>query len=238
MPRGRTIFIGVMLTVAALTCARLGVWQLSRLAEKKRMNAAQRAALARPPIALVDTIAADSLAGRVVSIRGRYDNTRHVVIAGRTHDGEPGVEVLTPLMLPGGIAIVVDRGWLGAELPAEAHPERSSDPGERDVRGVVELLPAGHHGGTLRPVRSDSATVLMCLRVDPDSLVAHLPYPVARFTIRELPGPGVPQVPLRTPPEPFDESMHLGYAVQWFAMAVIIAGGGIALALRRGTKPV
>lgn len=236
MPRARTIFLGVMLTIAALTCARLGIWQLSRLAEKKRMNAAQRDALARPPIALGDTIAADSLAGRVVSIRGRYDNTRHVVIAGRTHDGEPGVEVLTPLMLPGRIAILVDRGWLGAEMPADAHPERSSDQGERDVRGVVELLPAGRHGGTLRPVRSDSATVLMGLRLDPDSLAAHLPYPVARFTIHELPGAGVAEVPLRTAPEPFDESMHLGYAVQWFAMATIIAGGSIALALRKSTK--
>jgi surfeit locus 1 family protein len=232
MVRGRTIVVGAVVTIVAITCMRLGFWQLSRLAEKKRLNADRRAALAAPPIALGDTIAADTLAGHVVLVHGRYDNARHVLLAGRTHDGEPGVEVHTPLMLPGGIAILVDRGWLGAEVPADAHPERSADPGERAVRGLVEILPRAA-GATLRPVAGDSVTVLLGLRLDPDTLAARFPYPVARFTIRELPGPQVGQVPLRTPPEPLDESMHLGYAVQWFAMAAIVAGGSIALALRK-----
>ncbi|TMA23768.1 MAG: hypothetical protein E6J87_24855 [Deltaproteobacteria bacterium] len=37
-------------------------------------------------------------------------------------------------------------------------------------------------------------------------------------------------------PEPYevpDEAMHLSYAIQWFAFAVIIAGGSLALATRR-----
>lgn len=232
MIRGRTVVIGIGLAIAVITCARLGFWQLSRLAEKKRLNADRRAAFAAPPLALGDTIVADTLAGRVVSVRGQYDNARHVLLAGRTHDGEPGVEVLTPLMRRGGIAILVDRGWLGAEQPVDAHPEHSADPGERDVRGVVEMLPPAR-GATLRPTARDSITLLLALRLDPDTLTARFPYPVARFTIRELPGRGVGPVPLRTPPEPLDESVHLGYAVQWFAMATIIAGGSIALGLRK-----
>jgi len=231
MIRGRTVVIGIVFTIAALTCARLGFWQLSRLAEKKRLNADRHAALAAPPLALGDRVAVDTLAGRVVSARGHYDNARHVLLAGRTHDGESGVEVHTPLIVPGGIAILVDRGWLDAELPADAHPERSAEPGEREVRGLVEILPPAR-GATLRPIPGDSVTVLLALRLDPDTLAARFPYPVARFTIRELPGPGVGPVPLRMPPEPLDESMHLGYAVQWFAMATIIAGGSIALAWR------
>ncbi len=236
MIRARTGLVIAMVTIAAITCVRLGTWQLSRLAEKKRMNAELRASLARAPIALGDTIAADTLNGRVVSIRGHYDPRMQVVLGGWMHEGEPGVEVFTPLMLHGGIAVLVDRGWLSAEMPAEAHPERWVEPGEREVRGRVEVLPRGHRGGTLRAVTSDSATVLLGLRLDPDTLTARLPYPVAGFTIRELPGPGVGATPLRTPPEPFNESMHLGYAIQWFAMAAIIAGGSIAVALRKRPK--
>ena len=227
--------IGIVLAIAVITCARLGVWQLSRLVEKKRLNAVRNAALAAPPLVLGDTIAADTLAGRVVSVRGRYDNARHVLLAGRTHDGEPGVEVHTPLVLPGGIAILVDRGWLGAERPADARPERSAETGEREVRGLVEILPPAR-GATLRPIAGDSTSVLLGLRIDPDTLAARFPYPIARFTVRELPGSGVGPVPLRTPPQPLDESVHLGYAVQWFAMAAIIAGGSIALALRKRVK--
>jgi len=235
MIRGRTVVIGIVLTIAAITCVRLGVWQVSRLGEKKRLNADRRAALAAPPLALGDTIPADTLAGRVVSVRGHYDNARYVLLAGRTLDGDLGVEVLTPLILPGGIAILIDRGWLGAEQPVDAHPERSAEPGERDVRGLVEWLPPAR-GATLRPTTRDSITLLLALRLDPDTLAARFPYPIARFTIRELPGPGVGPVPLRTPPEPLDESVHLGYAIQWFAMATIIAGGSIALALRKAPK--
>jgi len=236
MIRLPTWLVIAVVAIATITCVRLGTWQLSRLAEKKRMNAELRASLERPPIALGDTIAADTLDGRVVSIRGHYDPRMHIVLGGWMHEGEPGVEVFTPLLLRGGIAVLIDRGWLAAEAPAEVHPERSVEPGEREVRGRVEVLARGHRGGILRAVTRDSATILLGLRLDPDTLTARLPYPVAGFTIRELPGPGVGSTPLRTPPEPFNESMHLGYAVQWFAMAAIIAGGSIALALKNRPK--
>src|SRR6185369_13746670 len=101
-----------------------------------------------------------TIAARLVSLRGHYDNSRHVVLAGRTHEGESGVEVFTPLMMNGGIAVLVDRGWLGAEQPSEAEPQRSADPGEREVRGIVEPLRTGH-GGTLRPAARDSVTILL-----------------------------------------------------------------------------
>jgi cytochrome oxidase assembly protein ShyY1 len=36
-------------------------------------------------------------------------------------------------------------------------------------------------------------------------------------------------LPLRQAPEPLNESMHLGYAIQWFAIALIFLVGGAAL---------
>jgi surfeit locus 1 family protein len=220
--------------VVAATCVRLGFWQLERRAGKHRANAELRAALAAPPRALGDSLPASPPNG-VVAIRGRYDPARHLLLGGRTHEGEPGVLVYTPLLLRGGGAVLVRRGWLPARDPAEAHPERSAEPGERVVRGLAEPFPPPRRGAAVRPLPGDSGGVLVALHLDREALAPRLPYLLAPFTVRELPGPGVPDLPVRSAPPPLDESTHLGYAVQWFALAaVVLAGSGFLAARGRG----
>jgi cytochrome oxidase assembly protein ShyY1 len=47
----------------------------------------------------------------------------------------------------------------------------------------------------------------------------------------------VPREPIRTEPAPYDETMHLSYAIQWFLFAAILSIGSLFLARarRRGT---
>jgi cytochrome oxidase assembly protein ShyY1 len=56
--------------------------------------------------------------------------------------------------------------------------------------------------------------------------------------VRELPGPDAAALPLRQAPPPLDESMHLGYAIQWFAIALIFLVGGAALVRSQGARAV
>ena len=85
----------------------------------------------------------------------------------------------------------------------------------------------------LGTVRADSATLWSMRSLDRDSLAARFPYTLAGFVVRQLPGEGVPDHPLRTPPRPYDETMHLSYAVQWFTFAAILLGGSVILAFTR-----
>lgn len=220
--------------VMVAVCVRLGFWQLSRLGEKRALNAAMRQALEAPPVEIAGAPPpADAVRGRRVRVRGAYDESRQVLLSGRAMAGSPGVHVVTPLVLDGGAAVLVDRGWLFSADAATARPQRHPEPGAREVLGFAEPLHHGLGGPRVRRIVDDSLALHSARWLDADSLASRFPYPLAGFSVRALPGPGVPDEPRRAPPLPHDESMHLGYAVQWFSFAAILAGGSIVVALNR-----
>ena len=231
----------VLVVAVAALCVRLGFWQISRLHEKQALNTGLRSELAGRPIRLGEISApVDSLRGRKLEMRGRFDERRQILLAGRAHDGAPGVDVVTPLLLGDGThAVLVDRGWLYAADGATARPQDYPEPGERAVLGTADSLRRGAGGPPLRSIPGDSIQLLSARWLDLDSLAPRFPYALAPVVLRELPGPGVPEKPLRRPPRPLDEFMHVSYAIQWFTFAAILLGGSAAVARsrRRGAGP-
>jgi surfeit locus 1 family protein len=220
-----------MSAAAAAVCIRLGFWQLGRWHEKQRRNAHQQSLLAAPPMRLgASSAPAGAAVGRKLVIAGRYDEARQFLLLARFHEGEPGVEIVTPLAPDTGSAVLVNRGWVPAADAATARPRQFPEPGRRTVTGVIEPLDRGVRRSAMRPEVGDSAQVLATEALDRDSVSARLPYPVAPWMLRQLPGPEAPSMPVREAPQPLNESMHLGYAIQWFAIALIFLVGGAALA--------
>ena len=231
--------LGTVLVLAgAGVCARLGLWQIDRWHEKRRLNAALEASLSAPVLDVGGEAAAGAAPrGRRVRVDGRFDESRQVLLSNRSHDGSPGVEVVTPLVLEGGrAAVLVDRGWLYSADAATARPEDCPEPGPRQVLGVAVELRRGAGGQALRPVPGTSATVWSARWLDLDTLSSRLPYALAPWALRELPGPGVPDRPLRLAPRPLDEWTHVSYAAQWFLFGSILLGGSAVLAWSRGTR--
>lgn len=234
--RARTVAVGLLVVAAAGVCVRLGAWQLARHAHKHALNVALDRALAAPPetLALV-TAPAAALRGRIVALRGAFDPRRHVLLAGRLHLGEPGVHVVTPFVLAGGAtAVLVDRGWLPAADGVTAQPPDA--PADTVVSGLSDTLGRAGAAGAMRTIVAGEATVWSAERLDRDTIAARLPYAVATFTVTELPSPAAPPLPAREPPPRHDEAMHLGYAIQWFAFAIIILVGPAALAWSRRAR--
>jgi len=225
------------LLVLAVTgvCVRLGFWQLSRLDEKRAANAALRAALEAPPLTLAGaSVPLDSVRHRRVALSGRYDLRRHILLAGRAHGGSPGVDVVTPLFVEGdSVAVLVDRGWLYAADGASARPQDHDEPDEVRVTGIAEEVPRGTRLGSWLRLRADSVTLWSAITLDRDSLAGRLPYAVAPFYLRQLPGEGVPAQPLRSVPQPLDETMHMSYAAQWFLFGSILFFGSLLFARNR-----
>ncbi len=232
--RLRSAVAAVGIVVAAAVCVRLGFWQLSRLHEKRALNAALREAMTAPPRDIGRTAAPlDSVIRRRVKVTGSFDETRQILLSSRSQNHGPGVEVVTPLRLAGGNAVLVDRGWLFAADAMTARPQDYPEPGERSVLGMAEAIPGGRGGSSLRVLEADSVTLISARWLDRDSLAARFPYPLAPFVVRELPGPGVPAEPARTPPHSLDETMHISYTVQWFLFATILLVGPLAAARSR-----
>jgi surfeit locus 1 family protein len=233
MKRSAVLALVAALAVAAV-CVRLGFWQLSRLEQKRALNRALAAALAAPIVDLDVASPAPSLLHRRVRASGVYDSSRHVLLRGRAHDGVPGVEVVTPLRLEGGAAMLVRRGWLPAPDAASARPQDYPEPGRVTVVGVAEPGAPASGAGAVRSTEEAGGVTLLSTR-EPvlDSLRRYLPYPLLGFVMRQLPDSTLAARPVRVPPRPADESMHLSYAVQWFSFATIIVVGSAALGLRR-----
>jgi surfeit locus 1 family protein len=202
---------------AALLFSRLGVWQLDRLADRRAQNAMLEARLGEPVLevpgaGIAFTDVSDTLRFRRVRARGVFDFAHQTVQRGVSFRGAPGVLVLTPLVIGGGRALLVDRGWTYAADGSTADLVALSEPDTAVVDGVL--------------IRVERRNAVL-----PDSL--HGSYRLAPLILRRtvaraaLP-PGLALLPL----PPLDEGPHLSYALQWFSFAAIALVGGAILTWR------
>src|SRR3982751_145612 len=108
----RSIAFCLLALVAAAVFARLGLWQLARLHEKVRGDASI-AAQQLEPAAPITSVPRDTAGAhyRKATLSGRFDYDHEVVLGARTHQGSPGVDLITPLRVAGSdTAILVNRG--------------------------------------------------------------------------------------------------------------------------------
>ncbi len=202
----------VGLAVAVL-CARLGVWQLDRLGQRRSRNAVVEAQLALPPVRLPSTLRPESLNYRRAVARGRFDFAAETVEVARTFRGAPGVHLITPLVLDDGTGVAVIRGWVYSPDGRTVDRARLEEPETATVSGV------------LLPPSADWRAV------HPESLSAA--YPRLPLVLRRTVPPGsLPGGIVVLDPPVIDEGPHLGYAIQWFSFAVIAVVGGAVLALK------
>ena len=239
------IVIGAALLLAGLF-VRLGFWQVSRYHQRVAANRVRATRASEPRLdwsSGTSEVPSDTtgLVWRRVRARGRYDRDREVVLRGRSFEGRPGVEVLTPLIV-GDVAILVLRGWLASPDGLRVDLSRSwpaiwSDSNRVTVEGTLIPDAAGHAGQPLTFDRGDGGGKYLVLAgADLDIIGARLPYPLRPQIIR-LSGGGRDIAALRELPlaEP-GNGPHAGYAIQWFSFALItIIGTGILLRRERTT---
>jgi len=269
----RNWIFGLLALALAGLFIRLGVWQLHRLGERRARNTTARERLALPPIRLRDEPGpgmlppVDSVAGRRIQLRGRYDYAAEIVLRAHSFEGSPGVYVVTPLRIPGAHeAIPVLRGWMPAAdgLHADLAVGRPEREAWGDVVKVEGIAHAGSRRGPIPPQRvelgGEPHMVLSTLAAA--DVAGALPYPVVSFYVWATPRAATPgasartggsarsgrsatsgraersRLPLTLPPPAFGDGPHLSYAIQWFAFAVIsLVGTGAYLRKFAGATP-
>jgi surfeit locus 1 family protein len=238
VPRRQIPFVLACLVVAAV-CARLGVWQLSRLGERRARNEYVRARLDLPGVAL-DAIPADSGQARFrrAEARGRYDYAHEVVLESRAREGSPGVHVVTPLRLADrDTAVLVKRGWVYSPDASTVELARWREGDTASVRGFVDSYGTAGQGEPGSPRRPRAYRWL-----DRARLERELGYPLAGVVLvaqGDTAGTGANRIPVRLEPPPLDEGPHWNYAVQWFAFGGVALAGMVAVltsARRKGRE--
>ncbi len=226
----RWIALLAVALVVASTCVRLGIWQLDRLEQRRTLNDRIRKGLAAEPVPF-DTLTRDD-AYRSVVATGTYDPEREVLWYGRSLDGRPGHHVLTPLVTTtdgSRGAILVDRGWVPADLTSP--PVERASPPAAEVTVTGFLIPTGD-GDDAVIDRGPSGRPLTLRRPDPAAV--ETPYglwPLAMQLEEQSPAQ-VGDLPVQVPRPELDEGPHLSYAVQWFIFATIAVVGFVVLARR------
>jgi surfeit locus 1 family protein len=168
-----------------------------------------------------------------LSLTGHFRADRQFLLDNRSHGGRPGYEVLTPLELSDGRALLVDRGWVAFTGSRALLPNVWFTPAPLvTVVGRVDNLPsAGLDYGRAPPARSGSwprvtsyprmSELSAALgRVLEERIVLLDPNGADGY-VRDWQPPGLP--PAR----------HWAYAIQWWLFAATLVVLWIVASVRR-----
>ena len=222
----------------------LGVWQLRRAEEKRSLIEQFAGGGVTTQQLHADGIESLALLQNIV-VSGAFDATRQVLLdnmpASRDASGfgRPGYRVLTPMRIePRGI-LLVDRGWIPLGRTREDLPSLAVEDHSRTIRGRIAELP--------RPA------LRMKNPVGRETWPRVLNFPTLP-ELKDLYGPDLlPRIVLLDPAEPdgfkrdwserysireFGPERHIGYAVQWFGLALTLVVIYIVVGFHRGKRQV
>nr|WP_295379022.1 SURF1 family protein [Pseudoxanthomonas sp.] len=223
------------LIVIALFCG-LGTWQLGRAQQKEAMLAASGKILSeRRPVPL-DQAARPGLKDDYAwtAARGRFPPGPAVLLDNQNHDGRAGIRAYRVFQAEGAPPLLVELGWLplpgDRKLPVIVLPE-----GEQDLSGLLAPPPAG---GLVKAVSAPQpGGDRLVTGLDMPALARELGLPALAPRVFR-PDPALPLgyardldiLPNTLPPE-----RHLGYAVQWFGLALAVFITALVVS-RRGRR--
>lgn len=231
-PRWVVLHVVVLTVVGLFTLA--GVWQLHRLSERRERNAfvdSRRALAVAPLERFVEK--PDAAEQRRVLAQGRYDTGRELILRGRPNIQRPGNHVLTPLVMKGGRAILVDRGWVPSELDRPPVVDALPPAARVEVTGIA--LPSEGSGPLTTSTRRVEGREVS--RIDVARISRSLPYETfpLYLVLTEQRPPQREDLPDPISLPSLEEGPHLVYAVQWF-LFIPIAIVGYGAILRREAR--
>lgn len=214
----------------------LGFWQLDRAAQKRDLQAAYAEASAAAPRVVASIAEIEALPRYTrVTLRGAYDGSRQALLDVQVYRSRAGYRVWTPFVLDNGGTVLVDRGWVPADPDRRRLPELDVAGGAGVVVGMVAPLPqAGIDLGS--SAVGDEGWPQLLLWPDADELAAYWGAGVpARIVLLDAAAPDgfvrdwAPAAGM--PPE-----RHLGYAVQWFGLALALVVIWVVVTRRKRGK--
>ncbi|KAF1030435.1 MAG: hypothetical protein GAK37_01351 [Pseudomonas sp.] len=208
----------VLVLLPVLVC--LGFWQLSRGHEKQRLLDSYAERRAAEPMSTVQLVATADPALRRVHLRGQFDAGHSVLLDNRMRGGRAGVELLQPFHDQAScLWLLLNRGWL--PWPDRRTPPVFATPGQvLNLDAWVYVAPGETFQLHADPANTTWPKLLTALH--PAALWAELGRNGFAYEVRAEAGPATYET--NWPVVAMGPEKHVGYAVQWFAMAVALLG--------------
>jgi surfeit locus 1 family protein len=142
---------------------------------------------------------------------------------------EPGYAILTPLILPDGRAVMVERGWIPSQYNLPTTWSQFDESGTVTVEGVLRLpMEKGEMGGGIPdPTLAPGQTRLDFWNfVNLRRLQEQIPYSIMDVYIQQSPTSAPEALPYRWLSQPdLDPGAHIGFALMWFFYAGLLLFG-------------
>jgi len=227
-------FIPASLIIATLVLLiSLGFWQLDR-ADEKRAIEGQIDSANSGDVKLIDS--AEFLKDKEyyhVRLQGSYVGDKQFIYDNQIVDQISGYYVLTPFIVKGASkAVLINRGF----IPWSGRRDKLAnvDIGEKLTEAKVQIsIPIKRMELKVSETTGDFPVLIQALNLDEMSTIASLDFAsVVGLLNPESENGFVRQW------EPYTGSIerHIGYAIQWFLMAFVLAFIGIRLAIKQRKK--
>ena len=212
-----------LVLVLAAACSALGLWQLDRRDQAAATVNTVEANYDLAPIPYSPSLF-ESFDGATewapVTLVGHYDSANQRIVRNRPLGGRPGYEVLVPLKLQDGTAVVINRGWLPIGNDRAGRPDTVPPAPEGEVTVVARIRPA-------EPDLDRSAPQGQLASIDLATYQSQLEYPISTaaygLVASETPAPAT--APIAPAKPAIDLGPHLSYSMQWFAFGVLLFVG-------------
>ena len=226
MPQRSQFLIPWLLTALSVAAmCGLGFWQLERMVGKQQRLASIAQKQSNESLSLIDALSQEDPRDISISFVGTPDSKRALLLDNQIHEQQVGFDVFAPVSTNAGW-ILVNYGWIAAPDLQRTIPEVNLPSGSNKFEGVITvpgsnpLIKETNVNFSQFPALIQQvafATLSQSLNIKLLPYVVELTSQDSAF-VRDY-------KPVVMPPE-----KHLGYAVQWFGLAIAAAAiGGFAI---------
>ncbi|WXU00532.1 MAG: hypothetical protein Ctma_1257 [Catillopecten margaritatus gill symbiont] len=213
------ILPGVLISLTVWGLISLGFWQLDRADEKRAIEGAIVIAQSNPAQRVSDANELLNKEHYQVLLKGHYDNNKQFIYDNQIVNSTSGYYVLTPFILENKTAILVNRGfvpWYGNRATL-ADIKISNNPTTIQVKLIKpkERIKLKQQAiSTTFPILIQSLNIKQLSKLSKHQIVPML----AQLDVKADNG-------FYRKWQPFYGSVdkHLGYALQWFLMALVLS---------------
>jgi surfeit locus 1 family protein len=212
----------IFAAVGVVVLVSLGIWQLQRLQWKEALIAALDQSIAGPAITLDEAKKRPSLDYAKVKLSGTFKSQDYLLMISAANGG-PAWNVLRPFTLDDGKIIVVDLGKAREGEPPFPPPGQIA----------VEALLRVHKGQKAFFDPENPKEGREWFWWDVPAMATALGTTETGFTAQLLPGAAGTEGLLADPPKAALRNNHLGYAITWFGLAIVLVVMAALFVLRQ-----
>lgn len=224
----------ILVVAASLGLARLGIWQLNRLEQRRSLNSRILAQIDAPMLVLdADVVAQDidlcDMEYRQVQVSGGYDFEQQTSWRNQVHNDHIGVSLLTPLIIEGtDTAVLINRGWIPNDDAAREHWSKYGQDGMVTIRGVIRCSQID----TIFNMKPDATQAPgegarnAWSYVNIEQIGKQVDLPLLSIYIHQYPTEGQEELPAASELDiEITEGPHMNYAIQWFCFSAVLFFG-------------